>query len=377
MKTNFLGLKMESPVILAAGPWSRDGRSIRQGLAAGAGAVITETIVSDAVLDVRPRIAHNGFGTQNIRMYSDIQVEGWERELFIAKSGGGFVIASISAHTPSELAYLAIKMEKFGMDGIELSISNPMGESLEVMASSEELVEEMTRAVVSSVKIPVMVKLSQNSTSITKVAKAAKRGGASAVSAINTVRCILGVDTETGLPSLPTYGGYSGTPIRPLGLASVAALSQTVDIPVCGVGGIDNYENALEYIMLGASAVQVGTAIMLGGMSKLREIVEGLDAWGIKNQINQVGQIRGKSLEHLRAFDEVKVEPLMGKLLELPCREGCEKCMPSCIYGAIYRIPVEDRNSDFLSNIEINREECTGCGLCVDLCPEKKIVLDW
>ncbi|MDD3168970.1 MAG: hypothetical protein PHC91_05840, partial [Eubacteriales bacterium] len=97
MKTDFLGLKMKNPIIVSAGPWNRDGKSIRKGIAAGAGAVITERIVSDALLDVRPRIAYDGQGAQNIRLYSDIQVEGWQREMDIAKSKGGIVIASVSA----------------------------------------------------------------------------------------------------------------------------------------------------------------------------------------------------------------------------------------------------------------------------------------
>lgn len=277
MKTDFLGLSLKNPIIVAAGPWSRDGESIRKSLEAGVGAVITETIVSDPALDVRPRIAFDGLGAQNIRLYSDVQIEGWEREMDIAKRNGGIVIANVSAHTPSELAYLAVKMEKFGADGIELGLSSPMGEALEVATSNPEEVYEMTRYVVENVKIPVMVKLSQNVTNLSKVAREVQRAGGSAVSAINAIRCILGVDINKMEPLLPTYGGYSGRPIKPLGLASVASLAQTVGIPICGIGGIDLYENALEYIMLGASAVQVGTALMIRGRSFVSSIVEDLN----------------------------------------------------------------------------------------------------
>ena len=180
MKTNFLGLQLKSPVMVAAGPWNRDGESIRDSLATGAGAVITETIVSEPIMDVKPRISYNGIGAENIRLYSDVPIEGWEREMEIAKSRGGIVIASVSAHTPSELAYLAVKMEKFGADGIELGISTPMGEDLEVIASDPEEVYNLTRCVVENVKIPVMVKLSQSSTNISRVAKEVKRAGAQA-----------------------------------------------------------------------------------------------------------------------------------------------------------------------------------------------------
>lgn len=368
MKTDFLGLKMNNPVMAAAGPWSRDGKSIRALLKAGAGAVVTESVVSDTLLDVRPRIALDGLGAQNIRLYSDIQIEGWEREMDIAKSADGVVIASISAHTPSELAYLATKMEKFGADAIEISLSNPMWESLEVMASHPETVFEMTKEVVSNVKIPVVVKLSQNTTNISAVARAAKQAGGSGVSAINTVRCILGVDIDTGMPSLATYGGYSGAPIRPLGLASVATIAQTVNIPICGIGGIFDYRNAVEYLMLGASAVQVGTAILLQGPEVLSKIAAELEQWAAEKKITSVEQIRGKALKNLKSFDEIKIEPATSTASSVPCTADCDRCSRACMYHAITK--KED-------SIYVDKERCTGCGVCTDICPAKKLTLDW
>lgn len=368
MKCDFLGLDLKNPILVAAGPWARDGASIAKCLAAGAGAVVTESIVSDTVLDVRPRLAYDGFGAQNIRLYSDIQVEGWEREMAIAKSDGGTVIASVSAHTPSEIAYLAAKMERFGADAIEISISNPMWESLEVMASDPEIIFNMTKEVVSHVEIPVIVKLSQNTTNISKVAKAVKRAGASGVSAINTVRCILCVDIETGKPSLGTYGGYSGIPIRPLGLASVATIAQTVDIPICGIGGIANYRHAIEYIMLGASIVQVGTAIMLEGPAKAKEIADDFSRWCEERNIKDVSEIKGKALESLLSFDEMKIEPATSTVSSVPCDIDCDACTRACMYEAIVK-----ENG----NVQVEKAFCTGCGLCTFVCPANKLKLDW
>lgn len=368
MKTDFLGLSLKNPVMVAAGPWNRDGAGIRRAINAGAAAVITETIISDARLDVRPRIAYDGYGAQNIRLYSDIQVEGWEREIEIAKEEGGIVIASVSAHTPSELAYLAVKMEKFGVDAVELGLSSPMGEFLEVVASDPDRVFEMTQEVVANVKIPVMVKLSQNVTNIARVAKAVKRAGGTAVSAINTVRCILKVDIEKAEPTLATYGGYSGSPIRPLGLAAVATVAQSVDIPVCGIGGIATGHHALEYIMLGASAIQMGTAVMLGGTKKITEVVQELERWGEDHQIEHVDKIRGKALKKLKSFEEIKEEPLVCCIDEPDCLRECCACVDACIYEAI------ERRGD---QILCNKEKCTGCGLCMFVCPDHKIRLGW
>ncbi len=368
MKTEFLGLKLNSPIMISAGPWNRDGASIRKGIAAGAGAVVTESVVSDAFLDVRPRIAFDGFGAENIRLYSDIQVEGWEREMAIAKSDGGIVIASISAHTPSELAYLAIKMEKFGADAIELSISSPLGESLEVAASSPEKVFEMTQAVVQNVGVPVMVKLSQNATNLSRVAKAVKKAGGAGVSAINTIRCILGIDIETMRPMLPTYGGYSGAPVRPLGLASVATIAQTVDIPVCGIGGIGEYKHVLEYIMAGASAVQIGTAVMLHGVEIIGKINDELNAFAKEKNITALSKIRGKALDHLKSWEEIKVDPYISYVDQERCDRVCDACVKCCTYDALKKEG---------QKILIDAEKCTGCGLCTFICPEKKFHLDW
>lgn len=368
MKVDFLNLKMKNPVMAAAGPWSRDGESIRELLKAGAGAVVTEGIVSDTLFDVRPQIAYDGRGAQNIRLYSDIQIEGWERELEIAKSAEGVVIANVSAHTPSELAYLAAKLEKFGADAIEISVSNPMWEALEVMASDSERVYHITREVVSNVKIPVLVKLSQNTTNITSVARAVKQAGGSGVSAINTIRCILSVDIETGKPSLATYGGYSGAPIRPLGLASVAAISQTVDIPVCGIGGIEDFRNAIEYLMLGASAVQVGTAVMIHGPGVLTKITEDLRRWMELKHYDAVSQIRGAALKNLKSFDEMKIEPATSTASGTPCTVDCRQCSQVCMYHAITKKDEE---------IVVDKDLCVGCGLCICICPAKKLKLDW
>lgn len=368
LKTNFLGLELKNPIIIAAGPWNRDGASLRESIASGAGAVVTESIVSDTMLDVRPRIASDAIGAQNIRLYSDIQIEGWERELSIAKSNGGIVIASVSAHTPSELVYLASKMEKFGADAIEISVSNPAVESLEVVASHADVVYEMTKEVVSAVKLPVLVKLSQNTTNISKVAKAVKNAGGSCVSAINTVRGILGVDVETATPTLSTYGGISGEYIRPLGLASVATISQTVDIPVCGIGGISSGKNVLEYIMLGASAVQIGTAVMTEGRQKADRIIEELEAWCEQHEIMSVEELKGRALKNMKSFDEMKIEPAVSTVNGVPCTENCKKCVTACMYGAI------DRREDV---IEVDKNKCSGCGLCTFICPAKKLKLDW
>jgi len=243
-----------------------------------------------------------------------------------------------------------------------------MGEGLEVMAASADKIYEMTRRVVASVDIPVMVKLSQNVTNMSKIACAVEKAGGSAISAIDTVRCILGVDIKSRKPFLPTYGGYSGSPIRPLGLASVATIAQSAKLPVCGIGGIDTYEHVLEYMMLGATAVQIGTAVMLNGFGHIEKIKYDLEAWMEDNRIQDLSEIRGAALSEIKSFDEIRVEPKVSHMKEACSIADCEKCVNACIYGAL------EKNCGAVS---IRTDKCRGCGLCSDICPDRNIELIW
>ena len=213
-----------------------------------------------------------------------------------------------------------------------------------------------------------MVKLSQNTTNIAKVAKAVKSAGGAGVSAINTVRGILGVDLESGVPTLSTYGGISGEYIRPLGLASVATIAQTVDIPICGIGGVSSGKNVLEYLMLGANAVQMGTTVMLDGYDSISRVIEELEQWTSEHGIENISQVRGKALQNMKSFDEMKYTPTVCSVGSVPCDTECNKCENVCAYGAVTRL--ED-------SVEVNRDNCTGCGLCTYTCPNDKLKLSW
>ena len=245
-----MGLKLKNPIIVSAGPWTRGHKKIIEALKSGAAAVVTESIVSEPYPDVSPRYAFDGNGLQNIRMYSGLDMEGWLEEFRILRENDrfgqdGLIIANIMASTPSELSYVAGKFEKAGADALELGLACPMGEGQEIIAGDAEKVYNFTKAVVDSVNIPVMVKLTQSTSNLSDVVDALKRAGASGVTGIDTIRCILGIDTDTGKPILPTYGGYSGGPIRPIGLAMIAGMAQSTELPIFAIGGIENYKHAL------------------------------------------------------------------------------------------------------------------------------------
>lgn len=368
LSVDFMGLKLKNPVIIAAGPWTRNGEMIKKAIEAGAGAVVTETIVNEVRPNLKPQLASKGSGVQNIRLYSEIELEEWEDEIAIAKSGGGVVIANILAHTPSEMAYIATMLERFGADAIEIGGACPHGEGIEVLASDPQKIYDIAQKVVNSVKIPVMVKLSPSVTNMAKLARSIEKAGASAISAIDTIRSILGVDINTQKPLLPTYGGYSGAPIRPIGLAAVATIAQATRLQVCGIGGIESFENVLEYIMLGASVVQLGTSVMLNGYGHIGRVLDGLDDWLKANEVESINDIRGKALFSLKSIEEIEIEPLVSSLKKRCVQEDCEDCVKSCLFQAI---------SKQRGSILIEKEDCTGCGLCITRCPDSNFKLEW
>ena len=367
LKTDFMGLSLKNPVMVAAGPWSRNPETIMRSLDAGAAAVVTETIAMEVRQNVRPWIYSKNEGYQNVRLYSDHALEHWLVFIRQIKKNGGTVIASIMAHSPSEMAYIAKSVYKAGADAIELGLSIPHGEGVAVMGSDPDHLYNSVKRVIQSVDIPVMVKFSPHVTNISELAKVVEKAGASGISAIDTVRSIIGVDLETSKPLLATYGGYSGVPIKPIGLATVASIAQSVKIPVCGIGGISNWNDALEYMMLGASTIQIGSAIMSHGPDVISDVIKGMDHWLEVKQM-RAHNIVGKALANLKAFDEIEILPYKA-VMNGTCSEGCcEACVIGCLVGAL-----EKKDG----NIVYHQELCNGCGLCVSLCKDQKFELRW
>jgi dihydroorotate dehydrogenase subfamily 1 len=364
-----MGIPLKNPLILSSGPMSRSGAMMIKALEAGVSAVVTETILNEIRPNVRPRMINQGEGLQNIRLYSEYTLEEWEREIGLVKEFGGIVVANILAHSPSEMAFLGRTMEHYGADAIELGVSSPHGEGLAVLGSDPDSLYQMVHEVVKVVNIPVMVKLSPYVNNIAALAGAAERGGASGISAINTVRSILGVNLDDMVPLLPTYGGYSGDPIRPIGLGAVATICQTVDLSVSGIGGISNFRHLLEYIMLGAQTCQLQSALILHGFDLIGEILHSLDNWMEEKGYTSLNDIRGKALGKLKSFDEIILEPKVA-FLEKDCTQcDCKACVDACIFNAI---SMDSKRSLFLDS-----QKCTGCGLCVSICPDGCFTLVW
>jgi len=273
------GLALRNPFLLASGIWGESGESLAGAWDAGAGGVITKSIGS------RPR---PGYPNPTIEEYSDWGllnamglpnpgIEEYPREVEAARARGATVIGSVFGADAEEFATLAHRLEATGVAALELNLSCPHAEGYGTEVGSDPAeVAEIVRAVVRSVRVPVIAKVTPNTPDPAALAAAAESAGAAAISAINTVRG-LAIDTTLHRPVLAHgLGGLSGPAIKPVGLACVWQIYDRVSVPVIGVGGISTAEDALEYLMAGACAVEVGTAVTRGGVAVFGRLVEGL-----------------------------------------------------------------------------------------------------
>ncbi|MCK4952423.1 dihydroorotate dehydrogenase [Candidatus Bathyarchaeota archaeon] len=289
------GLKLRNPVMLAAGVLGVTGFSLKRVAEAGAGAIVTKSIgIKPRDGYPNPTITETNCGLLNAMGLPNPGVEDFECELKIAKEGGVSVIASIFGASKEEFAYVGSVMEEAGADAIELNVSCPHTEVV-ALGQSPDLTSDVVETVKKGVDIPVFVKLTPNVTDIVLVAKSAERAGADAITCINTLRA-MAVDVETGKPILANkVGGLSGPAIKPVAVRCVFEISKEVNIPVIGCGGITYWQDAVEFLLAGASAIQIGTAIAFRGLSVFKEITDGIQEYLSKKGYRNLKEIVGLS----------------------------------------------------------------------------------
>lgn len=298
LRVEIAGLSLRNPFLLASGIWGESGRSLAVAWEAGAGGVITKSI------GPAPRPGYpnptveelDDWGFLNAMGLPNPGIDDYPKEVEIAVGAGATVLGSVFGHDAAEFAELARRMAATGVVAIELNLSCPHAEGLgSEIGSDPAEVERVTRAVKAAVRLPVIAKITPNTADPVALAEAAERGGASAVSAINTVRA-LSINTRLARPTLSHgLGGLSGPAIKPIGLACVWQIYERLSIPLIGVGGIMTAEDALEYLMAGARAVEVGTAVARHGIGLFKTLSEGLDRRLDELGYNSVASAVGKA----------------------------------------------------------------------------------
>ncbi len=293
------GIKLRNPTMLASGFLDETGGSMLRVFNAGAGAVVTKSVGPEPREgNLNPTVVELPVGLLNAVGLPNPGIAAYEEEAKHAISGGAAVIGSVYGRDADEYADVARRMASYGVLAVELNLSCPHAKGLGTeIAQDPEAVEEITRAVKRAVSVPVFSKLSPNVADVASFAEAAKRGGADAVTAINTVKAIA-IAPDLKMPILKnTFGGLSGPAIKPVGLRCVYEIAEAVDLPIIGVGGIETGPDAIEYLMAGASAVQIGTAILNRGLAVFSEVCREMSAWmdanGYANVADLVGAAHG------------------------------------------------------------------------------------
>lgn len=278
LSAEFAGIKLPNPTILASGILGVSGEIMIRASRAGAGAVVTKSFNANGREGYRnPSVIEIPGGYLNALGIPNPGMEEMRGEVETATKAGAKVIASVFGFTAEEFASAAAMGERGGAVAIELNVSCPHVKEVGVeIGQRPKMVGEVTRAVKNTVRIPVFVKLSPNVTDITEIARAAQDAGADGITAINTALG-LSVDVDSGYPVLGgTLGGISGPALHATAVRAIYQIKRAVQIPIIGVGGIQDWRGAVEMMMAGASAVQIGTAVVTRGLDVFRDVTTGI-----------------------------------------------------------------------------------------------------
>jgi len=295
LATEIAGLKLVNPTMLASGILGYTGLSLKSVIEAGAGAIVTKSMGLEPRTGYpNPTVVQVDCGLLNAMGLPNPGISHFREEMKQLKSTGVPTIVSIYGYSSEEFAKVAETAVKMGADAIELNVSCPhIKKAGAEIGCDPLLLTDVVKEVKKKVAKPVIVKLTPNVANIGEIAEAAEKAGVDAITAINTVKA-MNIEIETGRPLLANkFGGLSGPAIKPIAVRCVYDVYQSVDVPVIGCGGITSWQNAIEFMLAGASAVQIGTAIAFKGVSVFSSIAKGINTYlkrkGFKNVKELVG----------------------------------------------------------------------------------------
>jgi dihydropyrimidine dehydrogenase (NAD+) subunit PreA len=394
LSTNFAGIKSPNPFWLASAPPSNSGLQVHRAFEAGWGGAVWKTI-GPPVLNVSNRYGAWSYGGQrmlginNVELISDRPLEINLREIAEVKRAwpDRAVIASAMVESsPEAWRDIVLKIEDAGADGIELNYGCPHGMSERGMGSAvgqvPEYCERITRWVMEAAHIPVIVKLTPNITNIAYPARAAVAAGASALSLINTINSIVGVDLETleiepNIGGKGGHGGYAGPAVKPVALNMLSSLGADEvvaksGLPISGMGGISTWKDAAEFLLLGASSLQVCTAVMHYGFRIVEDLCDGLSNWMDSKGFATLGDVVGKSLRRISKFEDFDLSfRAVARIDEAKCIK-CNLCYVACNDTAHQCIDLIAGSAR--PNPRVREDDCVGCRLCYNVCPVEKCI---
>ena len=389
LKSEFLGIQSPNPFWLASAPPTDKAYNVNRAFEAGWGGAVWKTLGEDPpIVNVNgPRYSalHSNerrvIGFNNIELITDRPLGVNLDEIRQIKKDWPDRALVVSVMLPMDekvWAKYVPMIEDTGADGFELNFGCPHGMSERGMGAAvgqvPEYIQMATEWCKKHASIPVIVKLTPNVTNILPPAAAARDGGADGVSLINTVNSIMRVDYDT-LTMYPatdgkgSHGGYCGQAVKPIALHMVAEISRTKDtesIPISGIGGIHDWRDAVDFLALGATNVQVCTAAMVYGFKIIDDLTDGLGKFLDQKGMSSVTDLVGRAVPSVTDWQHLNLNYVEKAVIDQDLCIKCGRCHIVC----------EDTSHQAITSkingerrFEVIDEECVGCNLCVSVCP--------
>ncbi len=388
LRTELCGIPLENPFLLSSSVVASTYDMCARAFEAGWAGACFKTICSFEIHEVSPRFSaitgDNGtiIGFKNVEQLSDHSVaENMEIFRRLKKNyPTKFILASIMGQNEAEWEELARQCQENGADAIELNFSCPnmaeggLGSDI---GQDPELVERYTAAARRGASIPILMKPTPNVAAMSPSAEAAKRGGADGFAVINTIKSIIGVNPHTyvsapAVHGMSAFGGYSGAAVKPIALRFLAELGKNPKLAgmhLSGMGGVESWLDALEFILLGASSIQVTTAVMQYGYRIIDDLKSGLKLYLAEKGFSSVKEAVGLALDSVSETTDVleRDTVIFPKFHPEKCI-GCGRCAVSCADGGHQAIRLNAERRPVLDG-----KNCVGCHLCVLVCPQRAI----
>ncbi|NNF98822.1 MAG: NAD-dependent dihydropyrimidine dehydrogenase subunit PreA [Desulfobacteraceae bacterium] len=390
LSIEFLGKTFKNPFLLSSSPVSNSAEMVARSFDAGWSGVVFKTLNSDRLPIIHPSPRMNSYhygdkrlvGLQNVEQISDRPLKDNLVDFLYLKKHypDHILISSIMGFSNDEWAYLAKASEDNGADMLELNFSCPhmcIEGTGHHVGKAFDLIEKFTATVKSTVSIPIIAKMTPNITDMNEPAMYAKNGGADAISAINTVSGISEIGLDDLVPKPNVFGvgavsGTSGPAIKPIGLHFIADMAKCDDLalPLSGIGGIETWVDALEYILLGSSTIQVTTGIIHYGYRIVEDMIEGLSDFMREKGIARVQDLVGRALENVKTTNHFDLDRQGISQYDLDRCVGCGQCYTVCMDAAGQALEWDAKNR----RPRLIEEKCLSCMICSFVCPVPDLI---
>ena len=386
LQSNLAGIKSPNPFWLASAPPTNSGYQVMRAFQAGWGGAVWKTL-GTPIVNVTSRFAgldykqNKMIAMNNIELITDRPLDENLREIAECKKAfpDRAIVASLMEVCEQRAWHELVKrVQEVDIDGFELNFGCPHGMSERGMGAAvgqhADLIAQISEWVKEVARVPVIVKLTPNVTDVRWAARGAAAGGADAISLINTINSLMGVDLETLNPvphvdGKSSHGGYCGPAVKPIALHMVneCARDPQVNLPISGIGGIETWRDAAEFVVLGATNVQVCTAVMHHGFRIVEDLIDGLSSYLDSRGMQSIADLIGAGANRITTWENLNLNyKVVARIDQDKCIK-CNKCYIACEDAAHQCIDRLGQNGSAM--LVVDEEQCVGCNLCAMVCP--------